>query len=456
MRNIKVCLVEDDEIMGASLCDRFALEGIDCAWYRDGESAFEAIRHCRYSLVICDIRLPDCDGGEMFRRIKETLSTIPPFIFITGYGSIDRAVQLLKLGAADYVSKPFDLGQLIEKIHLLCRNDVSTCETISAVRGTALGISAAMRRIEDMLPRLAQRAQTVLITGESGVGKEHVTYALHLAGNGERRPFVAVNCGALPENLYEAELFGYEKGAFTNALRMKKGYFEQANGGMLFLDEVGEMPLAMQVKLLRAVQERSIRRVGGEKPIPLDFKLICATNRDLKDMVERGEFREDLFYRINVVHLKVPPLRERKEDTLWFADRFLREYADHHMEPQKDLQPSARQALVSYAWPGNIRELKNVIERACILSSSPALTMEDLFPESNHLVGDIDPRLSSNDLNEYLEGQEKEFLLSALERHDWKIGDTAQSVGISRKNLWQKMRKLDIQVQEANESPPVS
>ena len=220
-----------------------------------------------------------------------------------------------------------------------------------------------------MLPRLAQHAATILISGESGVGKEKVALELHRAdAGGAGRPFVAVNCGAVTESLLEAELFGHEKGAFTGAARARKGYFEQANGGTLFLDEIGEMPLAMQVKLLRAIQERSITRVGGEAPIPVSLRLICATHRDLKQMVEQGTFREDLLYRINVIQLKVPPLRERKDDILWLVRLFLDQYAAQHQTTRKSLHASAELAVLEYPWPGNVRELKHAIERAYILS----------------------------------------------------------------------------------------
>jgi DNA-binding NtrC family response regulator len=435
---VHLCLVEDDAIMGESLCDRFELEGYAVDWHRRAEDAFEAIAHTGYALVISDIRLPDMSGEELFARVLARGPHHPPFLFITGYGSIDKAVKLLKMGAADYVTKPFDLDQLLEKVQEFAVPHVDRDEA------PRLGISAAMRRIEEMLPHLAARAGTVLITGESGVGKEHVAQCLHRAGGGER-PFVAVNCGALTESLLEAELFGYEKGAFTGAIRSKRGLFEQAHGGTLLLDEIGEMPLGMQVRLLRAIQERHVVRVGGERSIPVELSLICATNRDLKKMVEQGEFREDLYYRVNVIHLRVPPLRERKEDILWFAQIFLDEYAERHPGERKRLHPLTEQALLEYPWPGNTRELRHYIERACIMTREQLLMPQDLLDQAlSAYVEAARTTLDAGDLSGYLRACERAYIQSALERHDWHIAVTAAHLGISRKNLWEKTRKLGI------------
>ncbi len=425
--------------MGESLSDRFHLEGFACDWFTTANSAFVGIEQNNYALVISDIRLPDQSGAELFSRLRDRFSDLPPFIFITGFGSIDHAVQLLKLGAADYITKPFDLEQLLEKVRSFCAEEAEASAPVKAV----LGISAAMRKIEEMLPRLALHAKTILITGESGVGKEKVAQEFRRhASNGNSTPFVTVNCGAITESLMEAELFGYEKGAFTGALRTKKGLFEQANAGTLFLDEIGEMPPSMQVKLLRAIQERQIVRVGGETPISVDLRLICATNRDLRKMAEDGKFREDLFYRVNVIHLKIPPLRERKEDILWFADLFLDQIAKQHHSRKKTLHPAAAQALLNYTWPGNLRELKHCIERACILSNYDVLDHDAFFDES--AVDSASPA-STKDLNQYLQECERSYILLALDAQEWHLTHTAESLGISRKNLWEKMKKLAIQ-----------
>jgi DNA-binding NtrC family response regulator len=297
-----------------------------------------------------------------------------------------------------------------------------------------------MRAVEELLPRLAQSQTSVLITGESGVGKERVALKLHEL-RGADRPFVAANCGAFTESLLEAELFGHEKGAFTGAVRAKRGLFEQAEGGTLLLDEIGDMPLPMQIKVLRAIQERQITRIGGERPIAVNFCLIAATHQDLKERVEQGLFREDLYYRINVIQIRVPPLRERKEDILWLAGRFLEQAAQHGDERRLALTPAAERALVEHPWPGNVRELKHLLERAQVLATAPLITPELLF---GNLSTASAPQLLDT-LGDYLAGHEREYIVRALESQAWQIQETANLLGISRKNLWEKMKKLDIQ-----------
>ncbi len=442
-----ICLIEDDEIMGESLCDRFGLEGFHVEWYRSGLEGLRAIGHKNYDLIISDIHLPDLNGEEIFTRLIDEKRYLPPFIFITGYGSIDRAVRLLKLGAADYISKPFDLDLLVEKSHQLCPEKLDS-DTTEIHSTDALGISTVMRDIEQSIPRLAKLASTILITGESGVGKEHVAQLIHRHARPDiDAPFVAVNCGAITESLLESELFGHEKGSFTGAARARKGVFEQAHGGTLFLDEIGEMSLNMQVKLLRAIQERSIVRVGGDTSISVDVRLICATNRDLKKMVEENTFREDLYYRIHVIRLRIPPLRERKEDVLWFAQLFLKMCAQMSHENHV-LSPLGERALLDHDWPGNLRELKHCVERACILSPDPTLDADAFFDDSS-LPGtsqqdSLDLPSTDNTLTDYLRDCERRFILQSLEQNHWHYGNTASSLGISRKNLWEKMKKLDI------------
>ena len=427
--------------MGEAVSDRFGLEGFKCVWFKTGEAARKSLRQDKYSVVISDIMLPDIDGEKLFEELRSAGIELPPYIFITGYGAIDRAVRLLKLGAEDYLTKPLDIRVLIEMVRNVCAKAPLGSVSQSETRG--LGISSAMRNIESILPRLAPDNVTVLITGESGVGKEVVARALHRLRDPEwRLPFITVNCGAITETLLEAEMFGYVKGAYTGALRDKKGYFEQANGGTLFLDEIGDMPLSMQVKLLRAIQERKVVRVGGEALIPVDIHLVCATNKDLKKMVEAGEFREDLFYRIHVVELHVPPLRERKEDILWLAGSMLDAEAIQHGRTRRELSAAAEHALLEHPWPGNIRELKHCLERACILSSQAVLTAQVLFDSAAQEGEEAE---SSGSLNDYLGGYERHYIEQVLKSKDGRISDTAAALGISRKNLWEKMRKLNIQ-----------
>ncbi len=437
MSPYRICLVEDDEIMGEAIADRFGIEGFECEWFKTGEAARASISLGNYQVVVSDIKLPDIDGETLFEELQTAGIALPPYVFITGHGAIDRAVRLLKLGAEDYLTKPLDIRALLEKVRSLC---VKTRPSNS--QEPVLGISSAMRNVEAILPRLAEGNTTVLITGESGVGKEEVARALHRARDpGWQLPFVTVNCGALTETLLEAEIFGYVKGAYTGALRDKKGYFEQADGGTLFLDEIGDMSLAMQVKLLRAIQDRKVVRVGGEIPIPVDIHLVCATNKDLKSLVEKGGFREDLYYRIHVVELQIPPLRERKEDILWLSGHFLDAEAAQQGKPRRTLSPAAENALLDHLWPGNIRELKNCLERACVLSNQAVLTAEILFqgapPETDAAV--------SESLGDYLETHERRYIEEALRSRSGRIAETAAALGISRKNLWEKMRKLNLQ-----------
>jgi len=449
-----ICLVEDDDIMGESLCDRFELEGFQIDWQHNGMAGMDAIRKQNYDLVISDIHLPDINGDEMFEQLLADKLVLPPFLFITGYGSIDRAVRLLKLGVADYISKPFDLDLLVEKVHQLCPVKTGSHAEGEHISDT-LGISPAMRGIEQSIPRLAKLASTILITGDSGVGKEYVAQLIHHhACKDSNAPFIAINCGAITETLLESELFGHEKGAFTGAARSRKGVFEQAHKGTLFLDEIGEMSLSMQVKLLRAIQERCIVRVGGEAVIPVDVHLICATNRDLKNMVDAGTFREDLFYRIHVIRLRIPQLRERKEDILWFAQLFLQQCAQLSGENHV-ISPSAERALLEYEWPGNLRELKHSVERACILSHGPMLLENAFFDDMTlPMHGQDDTReatSSDGSLANYLRECEHKFILQSLKHHQWHFGNTATALGISRKNLWEKMKKLDIHADKSVE-----
>lgn len=433
----RVCLVEDDPIMGESLAERFRLEGFDARWCRDGASARRALAEQAFDVVISDMRLGDTTGEAIFDWAAEALPQRPPFVFITGFGAVDQAVALIKRGAHDYVTKPFDLDALVAKVAELAALAHAPDPTVEP-----LGVSAAMRRIEAMIPRLASAANTVLIVGESGVGKERVAQRLHAAASpGQERPFVAVNCGAIAENLLEAELFGHEKGAFTGAVRARAGVFEQANGGTLFLDEVGEMSLAMQVKLLRVIQEREVTRVGGDRAIPVELLLVCATHRDLRAMVAEGGFREDLYYRVNVVQIRVPPLRERREDIPWLIERFLAEIGQRTGTPRRRLHPAAEEAVLTYPWPGNVRELRHAVERACILSAAELLPPDALLPEAGFAPVADDARAP---LGDYLRECERRYIASALESTGGQIGVTAERLGISRKNLWEKMKKLGL------------
>jgi DNA-binding NtrC family response regulator len=437
----KLCLIEDDEIMGESLAERFRLEGFEVDWCRSAAEATRALEAGRYAVVVSDIRLPDRNGGELFLDLTARLPMLPPFLFMTAFGTIDRAVELLKAGAADYVTKPFDIDVLVDKVCGLAQGyGAKACDA------EALGISPVMRRIAETLPRLARHGTTLLITGESGVGKEHVAKLFHCLAAGQSAPFIAVNCAAIPEPLMEAELFGHEKGAFTGAVKAKRGLVEQADGGTLFLDEIGEMPLSMQAKLLRVLQEHRLSRLGGEALVTVDFKLVCATHRDLKALVESGEFREDLYYRIHVIQLRIPPLRERTDDIRWLVRHFVEEFNRAHPQERRRLDPRTEQTLLAYGWPGNVRELKHAVERACVLSPGPLLGAEAFLGEGLE-SGDHADHVSQS-LADYLMACECDYLRVALDRHSWHMTNTAEALGITRKTLWEKMRRLGIQPRE--------
>ena len=432
----EICLIEDDPIMGESLRERLLFEGFSVDWCESGGQAIEHLQQRHYDAIVSDIRLPDIGGDELFKRLISDLGIgLPPTIFMTGYGTIENAVELLKLGAADYLTKPLDPRILVEKLRDICS------ENLSEDRGQdVLGLSPAMRRLAGELDVIALHRDTpVLIIGESGCGKEVVARRLHQLSDPDT-PFVAVNCAAVPDNLIEAELFGYEKGAFTGANQSRQGLFEQADGGLLFLDEIGDMPMMMQAKLLRAIQERTITRVGGSKPISVRFRLVCATHHDLAQMVREGRFREDLYYRINVIQLSVPPLRDRPEDILWLAEKFINEHGEAYPAEHKRLGPSAREALLAHAWPGNVRELKHTLERACIMAPGTVIEAGDLFP------GERTAQAPSNhSLEAHREASERDHIIRALEANGWRMIETARILGISRKTLWQKMKRLDIQ-----------
>ena len=439
----RLCLIEDDEIMGGALNMRFELEGFQCDWHKTGKSALAAFQRAQYCAVVSDILLPDITGESLYGRLQEQGGKMPPFIFMTGHGSVEQAVRLLKLGAVDYLLKPFEPDLLLGMLRELVADRVNNAR----VDSEPLGISPAMRALDELLLRLAQSQASVLITGESGVGKEVVAAKLHLLHGGVH-PFVAANCGAFSEGLLEAELFGHEKGAFTGAIKAKKGLFEQAGGGTLLLDEIGDMPLSMQVKVLRAIQERQIVRVGGETAIPVEFRLMAATHHDLKSLVERGTFREDLFYRVNVIQIRVPPLRERREDILWLATRFLDQACMPADGRRKLLAPSAERALLDHAWPGNVRELKHLLERACVLADGPVLTPELLFGDG---VANTEFAPAAT-LGDHMARRERDYILRALDSRSWQIQETAALLGISRKNLWEKMKKYAITSSESAQS----
>jgi DNA-binding NtrC family response regulator len=426
-----VGLVEDDPIMGESLVQRLALEGITVRWWQRGREAVAALADEKVEAVICDLRLPDLDGEVLFREASGHAET-PPFLFITGHGNVDQAVQLMRAGAADYVTKPFDMDEFLLRL----------AELMPPRRAdeAVLGVSEPMRAVERLFRRLAAVGSTVLITGETGTGKEVAAKFLH-ASSAHAKPFMAVNCAAIPADLMESELFGHEKGAFTGATQRHVGYAERAGDGVLFLDEIAELRPQLQAKLLRLLEERSFVRVGGERTLPFRARLIAATNADLAKRVEAGRFRDDLYYRINVVSVRIPPLRERPKDICWLMERFFTDMSATIGSSIRGIGALAEEAALAHPWPGNARELRNRMERAMTLGLGPWLGPNDLFPEQEgssvsdrHIVPLEDARLDA----------ERRHIQKALALTGGEISTAARALGIGRTTLWEKMRRLGL------------
>jgi DNA-binding NtrC family response regulator len=431
-----IALVEDDPVLGPSLVQRFAVEGLTTQWWPSGDEALAGFARHRPSVVICDIRLPDIDGETLFAKSAQLLGGVP-FLFITGYGDLEQAVRLVRAGAVDYIAKPFAVDELVDKVRALLASELPPGER-------RLGASPQMQRIEALLRRIAAIDSHVLFLGESGVGKEVCARFLHAHSPRAQAPFVAVNCAAIPPELVESELFGHEKGAFTGAHGRHIGYVERAAGGFLFLDEIGDLPPAAQAKLLRLVQDRTFFRVGGEQPLPFAARLVCATNRNLEADVRSGRFREDLYYRINVIPVTIPPLRERPEDILPLLHRYLREFAEKFASPARGLTTAAEEFALEWPWPGNVRELVNRIERAVALADTAQIGLEDLFPEHAAAVAAATRAGPLATLSEARDAAEKRHIERALARTGGRMSETARILGISRTTLWEKMRRYGI------------
>ena len=416
-------VVEDDPVMGGTLVHRLELEGYHTVWWRTGQQALNGLRTSRPDLVVCDIRLPDISGEEIFFNVLPHLAGLP-FLFVTAYGQIEQAVRLTKAGAVDYIAKPYALPDLLDRIPGL----------IAKRPGAAgvLGASQAMQQLELLLRRVADIDSSLLFTGESGSGKEVAARFAHQISGRSSAPFVAVNCAAIPNELIESELFGHEKGAFTGAHARHHGYVERARNGFLFLDEVGELPMPVQAKLLRLVEERAFTRIGGETAIKACARIVCATNVDLGRAVAEGRFRRDLYYRINVIPITVPALRHRPDDVLPLAYAFVRDFSEAFCREVHGFTVTAEQALLAQTWPGNVRELRNRIERAVALGQSSWIGPQALFPEEA-----TDPIGRENLLPTLFEARaaaERRHIRTALELANGRIEEAAKSLGISRSN----------------------
>ena len=449
MRNNNSVLVVDDDPAHRTML-RTLLTGwgyaIDEA--DDGSTAIERVHERAFDLIMMDIRMVKVSGLQALAEIK-ALNPAIPIIIMTAYSSVESAVEALKSGAYDYLTKPLDFDELrlvmeraMEHSHLREENRLLR-ETLGVHFDTQhiIGRSAPMMRLMETVAQVAPSEATVLITGESGTGKEMVAGAIHFNSPRKDGPFVKINCAAITETLLESELFGHEKGAFTGAHRQKEGRFRQAHGGSLFLDEISEMSFAMQVKLLRVLQEREITRVGGEEVIKVDVRIIAATNKDLAREIEVGRFREDLYYRLNVVALEMPPLRERREDIPLLAQHFLEALSKENRKNIKGFTPQAMDRLMKYDWPGNVRELMNAVERGVVLSRSPYLDEEVLSLISSDELSSQD--ISSGDgldANMPLDEVEKATILKTLESAGGNKSEAARRLGITRRTLYKRLR----------------
>lgn len=433
----RIALVEDDPIMGESLQRALELEGWRTSWWHTGREAVDGLTALSPDLVLCDIRLPDMSGEEVFRAANAR-SLAPPFIFMTAFGQIDQAVALVRAGAYDYLTKPFDLASLFQKAREIASLRVK--EDAEEI----LGVSAGMRRIEDLLRRIAARSLPVLFTGETGVGKEVCARFLHQISPTATEPFMAVNCAAIPAELLESEVFGHERGAFSGAHLRHLGYAERARNGILFLDEIAAMPLSLQSKMLRVLEDRCFHRVGGEASIQLKARIVCATSADLSWQARCGYFREDLFYRINAVAIEVPPLRERQEDIPWLMSRYFSQLTEQGDVELRGISSLTEEAAIAHVWRGNVRELRNRVERAISLAVGPWLMPVDLFPELRQPVIDsVDPVLP---LAAVRDAAEKRQIKRVLRETGGHIIEAAKQLGISRTTLWEKMRRYGIEV----------
>ncbi len=415
-----------------------------------GDRALEILQKETVDIVLTDLRMPGMDGMELLKQCAK-MEDKPACVMLTAYGSIENAVEAMRAGAADFMTKPINLDQLeivierVLKTKQLEQENIKLKSQLDKKYGLEgiIGSTPIMEELFDLIRQVAPTRSTVLIQGESGTGKELVANAIHRLSPRKNGPFVAVHCAALPQHLLESELFGHEKGAFTGAYERRIGRFELAQGGTLFLDEISEVEPAIQVKLLRALEERKFERVGGQTTIDADIRLVAATNKNLEEMVSKKQFREDLFYRLNVVSILLPPLRERKDDIPILAQHFLKEYAKENDKNIEGITPEAMNILMDYSWPGNVRELRNVIERMVVLARSPKLTVKDLPPNIrtasvSHNLHPIITKATS------LEEANRQMIITALKMNNGNRTEAAKQLGISRRTLQRKLHEYGL------------
>jgi len=449
----KVLLIDDEESIRTTLADVLRDEGFHVITAPDAESGIESVEDRDPDIVLLDIWLPGMDGLEALKVIKERAPDLP-VVMISGHGSVEAAVEATKSGAFDFIEKPLsidkvaltiehalELTRLSREYKLLKREMFAAHELI--------GDSRPIRDLREQIEKIGPTEGWVLITGDNGTGKELVARSIHARSARKDEPFVGVNCAAIPEELIESELFGYEKGAFTGAEGRKPGKFDMANNGAVFLDEIADMSMKTQAKILRILQEQQFERVGGTRPVKVDVRVIAATNKDLEQAMKDGAFREDLYYRLNVIPLHVPSLRERKEDIPLFVDHFIEEFCARSRLPKKSIHKNVMTALKRYAWPGNVRELKNVIERMVILSSGDEIKVKDLPTSVTSPGGAVeDSPYNIAGLKDARAAFEREYLIRKLIENDYNISRTAEQVGMERTTLHRKIKSYKIEIEK--------
>ncbi|WP_312978333.1 acetoacetate metabolism transcriptional regulator AtoC [Atlantibacter sp.] len=451
----RILIVDDEENVRLMLNTAFTLSGHHTLCARNGVEALQLFRDSQPDVVLMDIRMPELNGLEALQQMHAINPKIP-VVLMTAYAAVETAVEALRKGAFDYVIKPFDLEELNMVINRALQlqsmkeeiRELHQALSESWQWGHILTNTPCMMEICRDTAKIALSNANVLISGESGTGKELIARAIHYHSRRASGPFIKINCAALPDSLLESELFGHEKGAFTGAQGLRQGLFERAHHGTLLLDEIGEMPLNLQVKLLRVLQEREFERVGGNQTIKVDIRILAATNRNLAESVAQGQFREDLFYRLNVIHLEIPPLRQRPGDVPLLANHFVQKFASENQRDIIEIDPLALALLNAWPWPGNVRELANIMERAVIMSTGVVIFAEDLPLEfqrgSTVQEGAPIPAAMQGSLKEAVKAYEKQLLLSALARHDGNRTHTALELGISRRALMYKLQEYGI------------
>ncbi len=450
-----ILIVDDEPLVRRSLSELLTLAGYTVSAASCGQEALELAKKYTANVVIADVKMQDIDGIELMRQLK-TLNPDTPIILMTGYGSIEKAVEAIREGAYDYITKPISDGEIKITLERLIGQRKLEEENIRLKEELAgkqrdqfcgiVGQDEKMQRIYTLIEAVSDTRATVLINGESGTGKHLVAHAIHQCNEQERlKPFIEVSCGALTETLLESELFGHVKGAFTGAIKDKPGRFELADGGTIFLDEIDAFPPALQVKLLRVIQEGEFERVGDTKTIKVDVRIIAASNQSLESLIEQDKFRKDLYYRLNIITLEVPPLRERHTDIPLLVAEFIKKHSKHTSRKIERVTDEALAALMSYSWPGNIRELENVIERAVILSRGPLIGTDDL-PETLRRapVACATDQNGARKLKEALALPERDLIVKALESAQWNRNETARQLGINRTTLYKKMVKYGL------------